>query len=633
MTMLACASSELDIRSAALALANRAPSSDAAAVDALSDAYARSRTNAFVGPALLEALSLLALRNAAARHAIAGFLLRLPSAATATPEESAFYIKGAQAIVRVDALTRSDDTLLSLLREWTASPDQGVQAQAHFALAVVELSRALREPVLAQFFVRLGQARAAFARAEYSEESRPDAAMLGAVLDMMLLFPKSIHGGDAAREELVRSAHALDVSVRAAWAHDARDYRSLRNERLFLAVARVGRALARSARMGAEADAWINFNEALVDLANVWLTLGLPETGHGRLELGLAQALPTLVAPTMGSVLAHAVGSLRMGRVLEALSNAGVDARLLDAVRLFKTAVDHDSSASAGVSPDTDLILAASRDLAVRHGVEVSTFLRSVLEAIRSGDASGYLAQLDAQQFRIESGRPGLFSQRPSVDAVVRRVLPQVHSQIGVLPASIRSRTIETLVHLLNRVELLRDTMPPFTVCTEDDGLGQRASERDLQDNLFESIRNEFGNGAIYEMPGLAGGRPDSGIYFPECRFPIEAKHEFHDVSGGHIRSAFLSQPDVYAACTNRVCFLTVLDLRTSNADGHVKRRPSGSAPPVGLYSLDASCWVDGLLPDPQVVGAKPNAVIVILVPGNRPRPSSMTRYSKRPPS
>ena len=79
-----------------------------------------------------------------------------------------------------------------------------------------------------------------------------------------------------------------------------------------------------------------------------------------------------------------------------------------------------------------------------------------------------------------------------------------------------------------------------------------------------------------------------------------------------------------------------VLDLRDSNAGGHAnraKKRRRGGQPAghTSLYTLEEGFWVDALPTDLQLPHMKPKAVIVGLVLGNRPRPSSTTTYSERP--
>jgi hypothetical protein len=184
-------------------------------------------------------------------------------------------------------------------------------------------------------------------------------------------------------------------------------------------------------------------------------------------------------------------------------------------------------------------------------------------------------------------------------------------------------------------IQHLRDELPPFLLSEDEGGLGRKALEKSLQDPLFAWLRGQFGRLAVYERAPLAGGRSDSGLLFPECEFPFEVKREFSTLDRGHVRDNYISQPDDYAAARERVSFLLLLDLRKGNAGGGKTAKKGGAMPappPVSLYSLRDSFWVDGLSADPQIQGAAANAVIIGLVPGNRLRPSSKTVYSSGTP-
>ena len=80
---LSLARSELTLRSVALALAVSASSDNEEAVDALLTTFRQHRKHAFLAPALLEALTLLALRNPIARLEMAPLLIRLTTRALA----------------------------------------------------------------------------------------------------------------------------------------------------------------------------------------------------------------------------------------------------------------------------------------------------------------------------------------------------------------------------------------------------------------------------------------------------------------------------------------------------------------------------------------------------------------------
>src|SRR5690606_37012778 len=123
-----------------------------------------------------------------------------------------------------------------------------------------------------------------------------------------------------------------------------------------------------------------------------------------------------------------------------------------------------------------------------------------------------------------------------------------------------------------------------------------------------------------WEPTRIAGGRGDAGVFFPEGAFPIEIKAEYRNVTREHVRASFLAQPDRYAADRDRTAYLLLLDLREEHSQAE-----------MALYSLRQSFWADGLPSDPQITGALRNAVVVGLFPGNQPKPSSTTKYSRRP--
>ncbi len=96
--------SELTLRSVALTIAITAGPEDAAAVDSLVASFRQHRVHAFLAPALLDSLALLAARSPIARAETASLLIRL------TCQDSRFLlIKGAQVIGRLDSLWQSLD--------------------------------------------------------------------------------------------------------------------------------------------------------------------------------------------------------------------------------------------------------------------------------------------------------------------------------------------------------------------------------------------------------------------------------------------------------------------------------------------------------------------------------------------
>ncbi len=162
-----------------------------------------------------------------------------------------------------------------------------------------------------------------------------------------------------------------------------------------------------------------------------------------------------------------------------------------------------------------------------------------------------------------------------------------------------------------------------------------------MQKDVSDRLRLCYGRSAGYEITGIGGGRSDTGLKFQDCEFPIEMKAEYRNVERQHIHDHYIAQVDTYAAMRDRIAFILVLDLRDIHA-GSASQKAMGKrkkSQPVtdqvveqySLYSLQESFWIDQLPVDPQIENAKNNAVVVGLVPGNRSKPSSTTKYSQKP--
>jgi hypothetical protein len=275
-------------------------------------------------------------------------------------------------------------------------------------------------------------------------------------------------------------------------------------------------------------------------------------------------------------------------------------------------------------------------ELARRLNKPAIEVLQNFLDAVGSNSVDRFIEKIGFPPPALPIDRPDLYGSDPTTDGAVRSLLYKLRAHLEPYPSQQWHRLVETVEALTSFVHLVRDTMPDYTRCIQDEGKGQCASEKDLQEDLFASLRLKFNRNVSYEHARIGGGRPDSGLRFPECFFPIEVKHEFNSIDPRAIHEDFLTQPDIYAAATDRVAFLMILDLRGSNAAGHAdhakeRRRHGQPADHTSLYTLEDGFWVDALPLDPQLPHMKPKAVIVGLVPGNRPRPSSTTTYSERP--
>jgi hypothetical protein len=626
------ARSELSLRSAALALAAVAQD-DPGAVDALVAASGRVAQHPFLAPALLEALGLLALQSPLALAELSALLLRL------CPADSRYLlVKGAQVIGLLDGV-RPDPGLRVKLDELATAADLAVQAEARQQLALAALADALLADCRGALQERLAGARAAFARAELSEEHRPDAAMFVRLLDLLLAFPQLQAGGERAAGHVAELASSLDHALTSLAPHDWHGYRSERATRQAQRVLHIADALRRAAAAASVAEDWTNLAAALEELA--WLYAEIraeppSAPSEKRVTAALACVADKVFAASLGPLLARVVQQRRLARITADYVLAHGEDEVAAGLRALEQAAATFAFIGDPSLPDSAMGEIARQ--ADRVGQRPDVLLRGFVQAIQEDRVARWVEEVGLTPVSLPVEGPELYGNDPVVDDIVRPLLHETRQLLGEYPLPKWARLKNVLVSLVEFTHYVRDRTPAYVVCEEDGGLGQRASEGDLQDHLFEWLRQPFGRSAVYEFARTGGGRPDTGVLFPEARFPIEAKHEFASIEPAHVRASFVAQSDVYATAADRASFLMVLDLRANNAAGGRKRaaaaRGTGDGHiPVALYHLRDSFRVESLPTDPDIPDATSKVVIVGLVPGNRPLPSSMSTYSKRPAS
>lgn len=626
-----CARSHLSLRSAALALALTADSGDNEASDALVAAYNRVGEHPFLAPAMVEALGLLALNSPLARAQLSTLLLRT------RPQNSRYLlVKAAQVIGRLDAV-RPDPDLRAKLDELTTAPDPAIQAEARQQLALIATADALLAEDQTALRAQLTKARAMFARAEISEEHRPDAAMFVQLLDMVLLFLDLNRDREAVIGRLTDLSKTLDRTLTNLSSHDWHGYRSEKATLQVLRVLRIRDALWQAAETTGTAEEWVNFAAALEELARLHAQIRSARsnsTNDGRISTAMDNIADTVFATSLGPLLARVVQQRRLARITADYVLAHGE----DEVARGLHALEQAATVFAPNSEIADAVLGRLDELAGQFGLGPETLWTGFVKALeeRSVDSWAEEIGLASRQFRVE--RPELYGNDPSVDEVVRPMLQRIEKLLRDYPLPRWARLVDVLVSLVKFAHYVRDRTPAYLVCEEDGGLGQQASEDDLQDHLFEWIRQSFGRSGVHEFARSGGGRFDTGVVFEEAHFPVEVKHEFHSIAPEHVRMSYLAQSDVYATASDRVAFLMILDLRDRNAAGHRRRiGPSvsggGAGETVGLYHLRDSFRVETLPTDPEIPNATTKVVVVGLVPGNRPLPSSMSKYSPRPAS
>lgn len=601
--------------------------------DGLLAAFNRFVHHPFLAPALLDVLGLLALRSSLARAELSSQLLRL------RPTDPRYLlVKAAQVIGRLDAM-RPDPDLRAKLDDLTTTSDLAVQAEARQQLALAALADALLANDRGTLQERLVGARAAFARAELSEEHRPDAAMFVRVLDMLLAFPQLQTGDERTARRVAELAHTLDHTLTGLAPYDWHGYHSDRGTRRARHLLRIADALRQAAAAASVAEEWTNLAAALEELARLYAQVRVESPSppsDGRLTDALVSVADAVFVAGLGPLLARVVQQRRLTRITSDYVLAHGEDEVAVGLRALEQAAA--PYAFMGDPAVRDSAAGAIARLAERIGQRPDAPLKGFLRAIEEGDVARWAEESGLAPAPLPVERPVLYGDDPAVDEVMRPLLHRIRERLGNYPPLKWARLVDVLVSLVNFAHYVRDRAPAYVVCQEDGGLGLRASEGDLQDHLFEWLRQQFGRAAVYEFARTGGGRPDTGVVFPEARFPVEVKHEFTSVEPSHIRANFVAQSDVYATAADRVAFLMVLDLRASNSAGRRQRAAAARGAgdrhmPMALYHVRDGFRVESLPTDPDIPDATSKLVIVGLVPGNQPLPSSMSTYSKRPAS
>jgi hypothetical protein len=626
------ATNSLTRRSLAMAIAQHAASDDEEAVDCLTSAYRIARSDVFLGPALLDALSVLATHNGIARAELGALITRLK-----LDDSRYLLIKAAKTIVRLDTLRLSKD-LRDKLILFERSPDMFVKSEATVQIAFLALADALQANTAEEMRLGLIGAQTYFARAHAIEEQRPDADLFACLLNIVLAFDEmSEDRSDIATKLRVSVDRMRSVLAQRWW----RTYRSHSADILVARALGVADAMTMAATAVEHSDEWANVDDALIELATLYFSF----QGDSATEdappsaYDYAAVANVLFLPRLGQVLRDVVTRKRLTRAIEDYISVHGEDGVSNALRTFEHiyAGDSPSLASTLARSDTQRIPAAISGWASATGKNPVDLVNGFKIARLHGTEREWMQGLGLRPSSLPIDGPWFFGGSPNVDEVVRQILMSAAERLVTYPQHKLQRLVTILETITGFAEYVRDFLPDYTRCKADNGLGSDASERDLQVDLFRWLKQRFGRLASYEVTPVGGGRPDTGLKFEDCIFPIEVKHEFTSITKEHIHANYITQADIYAAVTDRVSFLMVLDLRASNASGHrdarKRRANSRAAQPPSLYSLAASFWVDGLTRDEQLADATSTAVIVGLIPGNRPIPSSTTAYSRRPRS
>jgi hypothetical protein len=612
------ATGELTRRSVALALAVCAAPGMTGVVDALVGEFDASRDNAFLGPAMLDALFLLACRDGLARSELSSLLQRIDKT------DNRFLVAKAATICGRLLQLRFCGELLPKLAELCDAPDELAACEARFQHACLVIHEVMSVSDRASLREGLNKAILAFKCVEMCAESRPDAHLMELLLESFVVIEK----GAAAPEVDARLS-----SVREKLDYCWPGYESPSSLLFIAAVSNTVDSLAAALKAVNEAECWLDIRTALVSLARTTSALTCLNLGeHFHLVGSAIEGIwEQLGRPTIGKLLVRAIGRKRLEAAIGELNDVEGPrgAALRELVRLLD-AVESDSLL---VSPETGKGLERLMEATGRAPDEL---VHGLLNAVEGGDVGPWVESLVPGGVRLPVYPLSPYSSDPTVHPVVCALLEGLRSKLGPYDRAAWLRLVEVVNAIVRFAHLIRDELPDYCVCEEDGGKGRLASEADLRDDLFRDLRREFGTRCVFESGPVAGGRVDTGVRFDDGEFPIECKHEFSKLEREHIRTSYLGQPSDYASARQQVSFLLILDLRASNAAGHrdnvtTTRKGGKGTSRRALYTLRDSFWIESLSVDPDIEGARASIVVIGLFPGNRPRPSSQTRYSRRP--
>jgi hypothetical protein len=160
-----------------------------------------------------------------------------------------------------------------------------------------------------------------------------------------------------------------------------------------------------------------------------------------------------------------------------------------------------------------------------------------------------------------------------------------------------------------------------FLYAKEQKGLGQDANESHLEAFFYTYLKMAEASptllyrGQVSRQPSSnTPGRSDLLVRFGRIGYVIEVKADSHDCQPPAVRNKYLAQAQAYAAGTQGVSFLFVLDT--------TPKQPTDSLPSALNY-----CYVDRRIV-PNVVHQ--DSVIVFTFPANRYLPSTHSRKSRR---
>jgi hypothetical protein len=163
---------------------------------------------------------------------------------------------------------------------------------------------------------------------------------------------------------------------------------------------------------------------------------------------------------------------------------------------------------------------------------------------------------------------------------------------------------------LYNRLEMTRADDPTVEYLFQRAD-GKNATEDALQDDFFRWLTTNAA-GSDLEATNLGGGRADLRLKSSSERVVVEVKRELQDSSFDSLAASYEAQTTDYQNVSIRLGFLLVLDLSINSDEGTPHIRSLVQTRPV------------------QRTGeAHPRLMVIARIPGNRKRPSDLTKTAK----
>ncbi len=591
---------------------------DSDTVDRLVDFIQENSQDDFLYSQLIRALGILAQRNYFAYVEVLRIFLKIKS-----NNSRCLLVQSARVIGILEQI-KQNEKLRKKLIEWQGSEDLAVKSEVFYQQGILTLADSLLSENIDNLQENLKQARLMFLYSKQSEESREDAEAFVLLLNLISEFFNLTTDSTTDNRNIVKNnikSYQISLVQLVTNPHFQSWYgfRSFSEQLLLVRILTISDLFTKIVESLSKVDEWTNFDEVLVELASICILLQKQsDLELKQLDDAFSEIAPRIVLPKLGDFILKAVGRVRFNKVIENY----IKVKTEDDISQILNNI-YEKALSNNYEFEQDINKSILINEARKAGETPDFFLTSLLTALQSGDTEDWLKKHHYPNPPLAIDNPDLYGNDPSIDISVRKLLAEIRSQLQEYPQRQWLCLIKVCVSITKFVSDIRDNLPDYTLRSPD-GKGQTATEQDLQNDLFQYLRRCYGRSAEYEFRPIAGGRCDTGLKFSECEFPIECKAEWKNISPEHIHKNYIAQVDTYASVRDGVAFLMILDLRDTNSGVIPKEDKQKNMTNIidercSLYHLKDSFWVDGLPADIQLPHRQKNAVIVGLVPGNRP--------------